>query len=86
MENGITKHRNGVNCQQITSVSSRPLIAPSPKPESPSSLTATQRYHSSMSLETLRTHRRTILELAVRHGARNVRVFWLDCSWRRETR
>jgi predicted nucleotidyltransferase len=28
-----------------------------------------------MSLEALRTHRRTILELAERHGARNVRVF-----------
>jgi len=28
-----------------------------------------------MSLEALRTHRRKILELAERHGARNVRVF-----------
>ena len=28
-----------------------------------------------MALETLRPHRRAILELATRHGARNVRVF-----------
>ena len=28
-----------------------------------------------MSIETLHAHRRTILELATRHGARNVRVF-----------
>jgi predicted nucleotidyltransferase len=28
-----------------------------------------------MPLETLRSHRRAILELATRHGARNVRVF-----------
>ncbi len=28
-----------------------------------------------MSLEALRTHRRNILELAERHGVRNVRVF-----------
>ena len=28
-----------------------------------------------MSLEALRAHRRTILELAERHGARNLRVF-----------
>jgi len=28
-----------------------------------------------MSLEALRAHRQTILELAERHGARNVRVF-----------
>jgi predicted nucleotidyltransferase len=28
-----------------------------------------------MSLEALRAHRRKILELATRHGARNVRVF-----------
>jgi len=28
-----------------------------------------------MSLEALRSHRRTILELATRHGARNIRVF-----------
>jgi predicted nucleotidyltransferase len=32
-------------------------------------------YHADMGLESLRRHRREILEIAARHGARNVRVF-----------
>jgi predicted nucleotidyltransferase len=37
--------------------------------------TEPSRYQGLMTIETLHAHRRTILELATRHGARNVRVF-----------